>query len=113
MIKNQYIKKSLKKGFLIVKLRFVFLPTAFIVYWILVHCRVGRFKVESYHGTINGLVHCRVGRFKVVMLLGFPLNQVHCRVGRFKDIAKAPIRLASVHCRVGRFKASRRDTMIP
>ena len=35
------LKNSLKKGFLIVKLRFFFLPTAFIVYWILVHYRVG------------------------------------------------------------------------
>ena len=48
MIENQYIKKSLKKGFLIVKLRFAFLPTAFIVYWILVHYRVGSLEIIDH-----------------------------------------------------------------
>ena len=46
MIKNQYVEKWLKKGFLLVKMDFVFLPTAFIVYWILVHCRVGSLEIE-------------------------------------------------------------------
>ena len=41
------LKNRLKKGFLIVKLRFVFLPTAFIVYWILVHYRVGSLENHS------------------------------------------------------------------
>ena len=40
-LKINMLKNRLKKGFLIVKLRFAFLPTAFIVYWILVHYRVG------------------------------------------------------------------------
>ncbi len=35
------LKNGSKKEFLIVKLRFFFLPTAFIVYGILVHYRVG------------------------------------------------------------------------
>ena len=46
MIENQYIKKSLKKGFLIVKLRFAFLPTTFIVYRVLVHYRVGSLETD-------------------------------------------------------------------
>ena len=55
------LKNRLKKGFLIVKLRFAFLPTAFIVYWILVHYRVG-----SLENLIRGCqqkigVHYRVG----------------------------------------------------
>ncbi|KES14718.1 hypothetical protein GASC598P17_001700 [Gilliamella apis SCGC AB-598-P17] len=41
------LKNGSKKGFLIVKLRFFFLPTAFIVYGILVHCRVG--SLEKFH----------------------------------------------------------------
>ena len=41
------LKNGSKKGFLIVKLRFAFLPTAFIVYWILVHYRVGSKKYIS------------------------------------------------------------------
>ena len=55
------LKNRLKKGFLIVKLRFFFLPTAFIVYWILVHYRVG--SLESLHVVQNNLVivHYRVG----------------------------------------------------
>ena len=40
------LKNRLKKGFLIVKLRFAFLPTAFIVYWILVYCRVGSLEIR-------------------------------------------------------------------
>ena len=39
------LKNSLKKGFLIVKLRFFFLPTAFIVYPALVHYRVGSLEM--------------------------------------------------------------------
>ena len=55
------LKNSLKKGFLIVKLRFFFLPTAFIVYWILVHYRVG--SLEMFHRFVNfsDCVHYRVG----------------------------------------------------
>ena len=35
------LKNGSKKGFLLVKMDFAFLPTAFIVYGILVHCRIG------------------------------------------------------------------------
>ena len=55
------LKNGSKKGFLLVKMDFAFLPTAFIVYWILVHYRVG--SLESYHQNImpHKTVHYRVG----------------------------------------------------
>ena len=40
---------------------FAFLPTAFIVYWILVHCRVGSLENIGFSPTNNRQVHCRVG----------------------------------------------------
>ena len=41
------LKNSSKKGFLLVKMDFAFLPTAFIVYSILVHCRVGSLETAN------------------------------------------------------------------
>ena len=55
------LKNRLKKGFLIVKLRFAFLPTAFIVYWILVHYRVGSLEKCISVELASYLVHYRVG----------------------------------------------------
>ena len=55
------LKNRLKKGFLIVKLRFAFLPTAFIVYWILVHYRVGSLENYQIYIRLTRLVHYRVG----------------------------------------------------
>ena len=55
------LKNRLKKGFLIVKLRFAFLPTAFIVYWILVHYRVGSLERSRCHQNDTERVHYRVG----------------------------------------------------
>ena len=55
------LKNSLKKGFLIVKLRFFFLPTAFIVYWILVHYRVGSLERHNRIHLRYPQVHYRVG----------------------------------------------------
>ncbi|WP_232343817.1 hypothetical protein, partial [Gilliamella sp. W8128] len=48
--------------FLIVKLRFAFLPTAFIVYWILVHYRVG--SIEIYKWMYNQEIYCLLSRLK-------------------------------------------------
>ena len=39
------LKDSSKKGFLLVKIDFAFLPTTFIVYRVLVHCRVGSLEM--------------------------------------------------------------------
>ena len=55
------LKNRLKKGFLIVKLRFAFLPTAFIVYWILVHYRVGSLEIFTIEREFTATVHYRVG----------------------------------------------------
>ena len=55
------LKNRLKKGFLIVKLRFAFLPTAFIVYWILVHYRVGSLERSALDFFRYKMVHYRVG----------------------------------------------------
>ena len=59
------LKNRLKKGFLIVKLRFAFLPTAFIVYWILVHCRIGSLEIPWSAVTLVSLVHCRIGSLEI------------------------------------------------
>ena len=80
-MKINVLKNHLKKGFLIVKLRFVFLPTAFIVYPALVHCRVG--SLENHTKKKGGEL------------------QVHCRVGSLENDYSPLICLASVHCRVG------------
>ena len=55
------LENDSKKGFLLVKIDFVFLPTTFIVYRFLVHCRVG--SLEMLHPAIKNApqVHCRVG----------------------------------------------------
>ena len=75
------LKGILKKGFLLVKIDFAFLPTTFIVYRVLVHCRVG--SLESLHQLIPHchLVHCRVGSLESTGLAVMRLKQVHCRVG--------------------------------
>ena len=55
------LKNGSKKGFLIVKLRFFFLPTAFIVYWILVHYRVGSLEMIRRKLRKPRKVYYRVG----------------------------------------------------
>ena len=62
------LKNRLKKGFLIVKLRFAFLPTAFIVYWILVHCRVGSLEKFKKSLDIHSPVHCRIGSLEMFQI---------------------------------------------
>ena len=59
------LKNRLKKGFLIVKLRFAFLPTAFIVYWILVHCRIGSLETVACFNMLERFVHCRIGSLEI------------------------------------------------
>ena len=58
------LKNGSKKGFLLVKMDFAFLPTAFIVYWILVYCRVGSLEMWCCHVHCVIDVHCRIGRLK-------------------------------------------------
>ena len=81
------LKNRLKKGFLIVKLRFAFLPTAFIVYWILVHYRVGSLENWFGHRKITRLVHYRVGSLENSFIHPLPNSLVHYRVGSKKYIS--------------------------
>ena len=55
------LKNGSKKGFLLVKMDFAFLPTAFIVYWILVHYRVGSLEKQTQRFNHRHPVHYRVG----------------------------------------------------
>ena len=75
------LKNGSKKGFLLVKIDFAFLPTTFIVYLALVHCRVGSLEMMQFHYFGVTYVHCRVGSLEK----GWQrlINQVivHCRVG--------------------------------
>ena len=75
------MKNGSKKGFLIVKLRFAFLPTAFIVYWILVHYRVG--SLEMYDAAVACMlrVHYRVGSLERNKRFFASAWAVHYRVG--------------------------------
>ena len=82
------MKNGVKKGFLLVKIDFAFLPTTFIVYRVLVHCRVG--SLENYPAKLFEpvYVHCRVGSLEMSMLELAKLQIVHCRVGSL-ETAKA------------------------
>ena len=75
------LKNGSKKGFLLVKIDFAFLPTTFIVYLALVHCRVGSLENGRQYTLQEQRVHCRVGSLEK----GWQrlINQVivHCRVG--------------------------------
>ena len=59
------LKNGSKKGFLLVKMDFAFLPTAFIVYWILVHYRVGSLEIEACERADIRWVHYRVGSLEM------------------------------------------------
>ena len=83
-MKINILKNHLKKGFLIVKLRFVFLPTAFIVYPALVHCRVGSLEREKFKSITYNRVHCRVGSIEIYK---WRYNQeIHCLLNRLKIV---------------------------
>ena len=80
-LKIKTLKSYSKKGFLIVKLRFVFLPTAFIVYGILVHYRVGSLETFSSISTFSNIVHYRVGSLENRLIAQNIIAKVHYRVG--------------------------------
>ena len=75
------LENSSKKGFLLVKIDFVFLPTTFIVYRFLVHCRVGSLENGLTFEYPSIKVHCRVGSLEMKKLNCQNSNAVHCRVG--------------------------------
>ena len=62
------LKNGSKKGFLLVKMDFAFLPTTFIVYWILVHYRVGSLETKSQQERVIAIVHYLVGSLEIISL---------------------------------------------
>ena len=75
------LKNGSKKGFLLVKIDFAFLPTTFIVYLVLVHCRVDLKFLEHNQSLYIDAVHCRVDlKFPDGQLLGlFSQGSLPCR----------------------------------
>ena len=69
------MKNGSKKGFLLVKMDFAFLPTAFIVYWILVHYRVGSLETNPQIVGTDLLVHYRVGSLKLIKIITLEIHQ--------------------------------------
>ena len=75
------LENGSKKGFLLVKIDFVFLPTTFIVYRFLVHCRVGSLENTIACNFNDFSVHCRVGSLEIKSSSDSLISGVHCRVG--------------------------------
>ena len=75
------LKNGSKKGFLLVKIDFAFLPTTFIVCEILVHCRIGSLEMLADQDGYHVCVHCRIGSLEK-MRGSFTIGlKVHCRIG--------------------------------
>ena len=79
------LKNGSKKGFLLVKIDFAFLPTTFIVYLALVHCRVGSLEMRIGLSAALTPVHCRVGSLEKIRHELQHRNPVHCRVGSLEN----------------------------
>ena len=79
------MKNGSKKGFLIVKLRFAFLPTTFIVYPALVHCRIGSLETETEGSPTDVRVHCRIGSLEIYGTNWHSKLVVHCRIGSLEN----------------------------
>ena len=78
------MKNGSKKGFLLVKMDFAFLPTTFIVYRVLVHYRVGSLEREKFKSITYNRVHCRVGSIEIYK---WRYNQeIHCLLNRLKIV---------------------------
>ena len=60
---------------------FAFLPTAFIVYWILVYCRVGSLENNHRRHAHIQAVYCRVGSLEIPAIHQKLYWMVHYRVG--------------------------------
>ena len=78
------LRSGSKKGFLLVKIDFAFLPTTFIVCCVLVHCRVGSLEINNFAKIEQAEVHCRVGSLEIGVLSITVRSLVHCRVGSQK-----------------------------
>ena len=79
------LRSGSKKGFLLVKIDFAFLPTTFIVCCVLVHCRVGSLEINSSIDETPPIVHCRVGSLEITYQAANGLLSVHCRVGSLEN----------------------------
>ena len=95
------MKNGVKKGFLLVKIDFAFLPTTFIVYRALVHCRVGSLEMHKKDKKTNIMVHCRVGSLETLFYSCEYNLAVHCRVGSLENKGDKTYIQDTVHCRVG------------
>ena len=63
------LRNGSKKRFLLVKIDIVFLPTKFIVYWILVHGGVGSLEITKQSDPISEQVHGGVGSLEMAITL--------------------------------------------
>ena len=75
------LKNGSKKGFLLAKIDFAFLPTTFIVYRVLVHYRVGSLERFRYAPKAPDFVHYRVGSLESNSSSDETPPMVHYRVG--------------------------------
>ena len=80
------LRSGSKKGFLLVKIDFAFLPTTFIVCCVLVHCRVGSLEMHKRHWQELNTVHCRVGSLEMPNSQPLRVEVVHCRVGSLENM---------------------------
>ena len=96
------MKNGSKKGFLLAKIDFAFLPTAFIVYWILVYCRVGSLEIQISHHVNFMYVYCRVGSLENSITVKNTVVHVYCRVGSI-EIYKWRYN-QEIHCLLNRLK---------
>ena len=75
------LRSGSKKGFLLEKIDFVFLPITFIVCCVLVYCRVGSLEITPDSTFYKRYVYCRVGSLETCdFAFTFHLD-VYCRVG--------------------------------
>jgi len=51
------------------------LPTTFIVYRVLIHCRVGSLEMTAPLSIFTNAVHCRVGRLKLTKIITPEIHQ--------------------------------------
>ena len=72
------LKNGSKKGFLLAKIDFAFLPTTFIVYRVLVHYRVGNLEILLAINAQAYAVHYRIG--SLMLLLNKLKTELICSV---------------------------------
>ena len=79
------LRSGSKKGFLLEKIDFAFLPITFIVCCVLVHCRVGSLEKHQCKIDAQYIVHCRVGSLEIMIAINILILLVHCRVGSLES----------------------------